>query len=114
MLLTDTARSRARALSAIGAVLSVTLAVALWFGMNDHSWSLLVPVVATIAATVQPTRIVVAVAMLATTAIVVLGIDGSGVLFGASVGLLMLALNNLQAAATHVRPRVRGRTVPTG
>lgn len=110
MLLSDTARSRARALSAIGAVLSVTLAVALWFGMDDRTWSLLVPVLATVAATVWPSRIVVAIAMLATTAIVVLGIDGSGVLFAASVGLLMLALNNLQSAATRVRTGIRARS----
>jgi hypothetical protein len=103
MLLTDSARIRARSLSAIGAALSVLVASAAYFGMNDGGWTLLVPVVACTAAAMWPTRIVVGTAMLATAAVVVLGIENSGVLFGASAVTLMLALNSLQSAATRVR-----------
>lgn len=107
MLLTDSARSRAQALSILATALSTAVAVAAWLGMNDGSWSLGVPVIASAAAALRPTRVVVAIAMVVTAAVVVLGIDGSGVLFGASVVSLMLALNHLQSAATHVRRSTR-------
>jgi hypothetical protein len=74
-------------------------------GLGDGTWDLIVPVVACVAAAVWPTRLVVATAMIATAVIVVMGLEGSGVLFGASVAALMLALNNLQSAATRVRRR---------
>jgi hypothetical protein len=45
--------------------------------------------------------------MLITSAIVIVGMEDSGVLFGASAVSLMLALNNLQSAATKVRPGLR-------
>lgn len=109
MLLTDTAKARARSLSAISAGLSVAIALMVTFGMNDGDWMLIVPVVASIAATAWPTRLVVAVAMTVTGAVVVLGMDGSGVLFGASAAILMLALNSLQSAATRVRPVRKGQ-----
>ena len=89
---------------AVAAGLSVAVALAA-FGLNDWSWPVGVPVVAAAVATVWPTRMVVAIAMLATAIIVVVGRDGAGVLFGASVAALMLALNHLQPAATPVRRR---------
>jgi hypothetical protein len=103
VLISATSRARARWLSSIALGLAVMVAMAARFGLNDGGWSLLVPVVACAAATAWPTRIVVAIAMLASAAVVVLGLDGSGVLFAASVAGLMLALNNLQAAATQIR-----------
>ena len=105
MLLSDAARSRARALSAIAAALSVIVTVLAFFILDDHNWMIFIPAVASIAAAVWPTRVVVAVAMLVVAAIVALGLDGTGVLFGGSVVALMLALNNLQSAATRVRAR---------
>lgn len=107
VLLSDSARSHARALSAVATALSVVLALAVWLGMNDRSWTSAVPVIAALAATAWPTRVVVAIAMVASAAVVVQGINGSGVLFGATVVLLMLALNNLQAAATQIRRNLR-------
>jgi hypothetical protein len=107
MLLTDSAKARARSLSAIAAGLAVAVAGLAWFGFDDGGWLLLVPVLATVAATIWPTRIVVGAAMIITAIIVVLGMDGSGVLFGASDAALMLAINSLQSAATRVRRRAR-------
>ena len=91
----------------LATALSTAVAAAAWLGMNDGSWSLAVPVVDSAAAALRPTRVVVAIAMIVTAAVVVLGIDGSGVLFGASVVSLMLALNHLPSAATHVRRSTR-------
>jgi hypothetical protein len=98
-------------LSGAAAAFSVAVAAVVFFGIGEGDWLLLVPVVACAAAALWPTRLVVAVAMFATAAVVVLDINGSGVLFGASVTALMLALNNLQAAATRVRPRRPKATV---
>lgn len=103
MLLSDSARVRAQSLSAIAAGLSILLAAAVYFGLREGGWPLLIPIVVSIAATVWPTRLVVAIAMLATAAIVILGTEGYGILFGASAVALMLALNNLQSAATQLR-----------
>ena len=100
---------RARSLSAVATALSVAVVLAVFFGMNDRNWMLIVPVLAGAASTIWPVRTVVAIAMLVTAAVVVLGRDGSGVLFGASVVALMLALNNLQAAATRIG---RGQRAP--
>jgi hypothetical protein len=105
MLISETARSRARSLSAIAAGLSTAVALAAFFALNDGSWLLLAPVVAAVAATIWTNRIAVASAMIITAAIVVLELDGTGVLFGASLAALMLALNNLQSAATRIRRR---------
>lgn len=103
MLLSDTARERARMLSAVAAGLAALVASAAWFGMDDHDWILIVPVLASVAAAVRPTRLIVATALLVTATVLVLGLEGSGVLFGATTAALMLALNNLQSAATRVR-----------
>jgi hypothetical protein len=105
MLVSETARRRARSLSAIAAGLSTAVTLTAWFGLKDGGWLLIIPVIAGIAATIWSTRVVVAIAMLATAAIVVLELDGTGVLFAASVAALMLALNNLQSAATQIRRR---------
>ena len=105
MLLSDTAASRARTLSAIAASLAVTVAAAAYFGMHDGGWSLLVPVLAAAAATLWPNRNVVATAMVITAAVVYLGFESTGVLFAATLAALMLALNNLQSAATQLRRR---------
>lgn len=107
MLLSETARRRARILCAIGAGLAIFVASLAWFGFDDGSWTLVVPVVVTIVAAIWPTRLVVAGAMLITSAVVIVGMEDSGVLFGASAVALMLALNNLQSAATKVRPGFR-------
>ena len=106
MLLVNTAQARARSLSAVAAGLSTAVSLSVYFGLNEGGWSLLVPVLAGAAATVWPNRNVVATAMVATGAVVFLGLESTGVLFGASLAALMLALNNLQSAATRVR---RGR-----
>jgi hypothetical protein len=105
MLLSETARTRARSLSGIAAALALAVAAAARFLTNDGTWELILPVLACLAATIWPTRLVVAVAMIATAAVVVMGLENTGVLFGASVTALMLALNNLQSAATRVRKR---------
>ena len=105
MLISHTAKTRARSLSAIAAGLSTAVAVAAYFGLNDGGWTLLVPVLAGAAATIWTNRNVVAVSMVATAAIVFMGLESTGVLFGASLASLMLALNNLQAAATQLRRR---------
>lgn len=114
MLFADTATRRARSLSAIAAGLSAVVAGAVYFGMHDGGWLLIVPVLAATAATIWTNRNVVATAMVATAAIVFLGLDSTGVLFGASLAALMLALNNLQSAATQLRrPRAADRTGPS-
>jgi hypothetical protein len=105
MLLTETAKLRAKALSGVAMGLAATVALVARFGLNDGGWMLIVPVIAAGAATIWPTRIVVALAMVVTATVVVLGLDNTGVLFGASVAALMLALNHLQSAATTVRRR---------
>jgi hypothetical protein len=107
MLISENARARARSLSAIGAAIALAMALAAYFGLGDKHWTLIVPVLACAAAAAWPTRIVVTIGMLATAAVVALGLDGSGVLFGGSAVTLMLALNNLQSAATHVGRRSR-------
>ena len=103
MLISETASRRARSLSAIGAALSAAIAVTLYFGLHDGGWMVFVPLVVATAATIWPTRVVVAIAMIVTSVIVVLGVQESGILFGATAALLMLALNSLQTAATQVR-----------
>ena len=110
MLLSATARTRARVLSAVAAALSAAVAAMAYFGFNDGSWQLFLPIVAPLLATIWPTRIVVATAMVATAAVVVMGLNDSGVLFGASLAILMLALNSLQDAATRVRRGLRTST----
>lgn len=105
MLLSETSKARARALSAVAAGMSVAIALTAYFGLNDGGWTLLPPVVAAIAATAWPTRTVVATALLATAAVVVMGLDDTGVLFGGSAAALMLALNHLQDAATRLKRR---------
>jgi hypothetical protein len=107
MLLSETAKTRARSLSAVAAGLSAAVAAVAYFGFDDGSWQLVLPIVASIASTIWPTRLVVATAMTATAAVVVMGMDDSGVLFGATVAILMLALNSLQTAATRVRKNFR-------
>ena len=107
MLISETAATRARSLSAVAAGLSGVIAFTLYFALHDGGWMVFLPVVVSAAATIWPTRAVVGIAMLVTSAIVVIGIEGSGVLFGASAAVLMLALNSLQTAATQVREIVR-------
>ena len=113
MLLSETAKTRARSLSAVAAALSAAVAAMAYFGFDDGSWQLVVPIVFPLAATIWPTRIVVGAAMTATAAVVVMGLDGSGVLFGATLAILMLALNSLQTAATRVRRSFRRRAEAT-
>jgi hypothetical protein len=105
MLLTDTSKERARLLGGVATGLSAAVALAAYFGLNDGGLTLILPVIACAAATAWPTRIVVGTAMTATAAVVVLGLEDTGVLFGASVAALMLSLNNLQSAATRIRRR---------
>lgn len=107
MLISETARTRARSLSAISLALSSAIAVTLYFLLHDGGLLVFVPVIASAAATMWPTRVVVGAAMVVTSLIVIMGIQGSGVLFGASAAVLMLALNSLQTAATQVREIVR-------
>jgi hypothetical protein len=112
MRLTDTARTRARSLCAVAAGVSALVAALAYFGFDDGSWQLVLPIAASLFATIWPTRIVVATAMIATAAVVVMGMDDSGVLFGATVAILMLALNSLQEAATRVRKSLRRKPEP--
>jgi hypothetical protein len=93
----------------VAASLAVTVAAAARFGLDDNSWLLVIPVLASIAAAVLPTRLVVGMAMLVTAATLVLELDDSGPLFGATLVSLILALNHLQGAATQIRRR---RPVP--
>jgi hypothetical protein len=111
-LLTDTTKTRARSLSGVSAGLSAAIFLAVYFGIGDHDTTLILPVLASMVAVLWPTRIVVGVAMLVTAAVFVLGFEDSGVLFGASVAMLMLALNTLQATATRIRRRPRRASPP--
>ena len=111
-LLSDTTRTRARSLSAVSAGLSAAVCLAVYFGIGDHDSTLILPVLASMVAVLWPTRLVVTIAMLVTAAIFVLGFEDSGGLFGASVAVLMLALNTLQATATRIRRRPRRAAPP--
>jgi hypothetical protein len=110
-LLTDTTKTRARSLSAVSAGLSAAVFLAVYIGMGDHDSTLILPVLASMVATLWPNRIAVAIAMIVTAGVFVAGFEDSGVLFGASLAVLMLALNTLQATATRIRRRPR-RGVP--
>jgi len=107
MLISENAAARARTLSAVAAGLSGVVGFTLYFVLHDGGWMVFLPVIAAAAATMWPTRVVVGIAMLVTSAILVIAIEGSGVLFGASAAVLMLALNSLQTAATQVREIMR-------
>src|SRR4051812_14527826 len=103
MLLQDSAKARARTLSAIAAVLAIAVAAAARFGLNEGGWLLLIPVIASIGAVVMPTRAGVAIALIATAAVVGMDFEETGLLFIATLVTQMLALNNLQEAATRIR-----------
>jgi hypothetical protein len=103
MLLQESSKARARMLCAVAAVLAIVVAAAARFGLNEGSWLLLVPVVASIGAVVMPTRAGVAIALIATAAVVAMDFDENGLLFIATLVTQMLALNNLQEAATRIR-----------
>jgi hypothetical protein len=103
--LSNTAKDRARSMSAVAAGLSIAVALLARFGFGDPSWMVVVPILASVAAIAMPTRLVVAIAMIATAAALVIELDDSGPLFGATLVALMLALNHLQDAATQIRRR---------
>jgi len=97
------ARYRARAMSIVAASLAVVVALAAQLGLNDGGWTLIVPILAAAAAARWPTANIVAVAMVATAGVVLMGLDNSNILFASSLAALMLALNHLQSAATQIR-----------
>src|SRR3954451_16928271 len=103
MLLQESSKARARTLSIVAAALAILVAAVARFGLNEGGWMLLIPVVASIGAIGVPTRVAVAISMVATAAVVAVDLDETGVLFIATLVAQMLALNNLQEAATRVR-----------
>jgi hypothetical protein len=83
---------RIRLAAAVALALALFVAFAVLVGLRDGGWPLLVPAVAAAAVLAWPKRAVVVLAILATAAIMLLGLMTVGIFFGASLAALILAL----------------------
>jgi hypothetical protein len=90
--LSHTRVQRVRRLGGFAFVLATLIALAIRIGLNDGGWPLFVPVVGAAGVIVWPSRPAVIVAIVATTAILILGSMTVGILYGFPLVPLIFAL----------------------
>ena len=88
---------RVRVLATIAFVLAIGIALGVRLGLNDGGWALFVPAIAAAGVLAWPVRVMVLLAIAATTSIVVLGIMTAGILYGLSLAALVFALAEFKA-----------------
>jgi ABC-type anion transport system duplicated permease subunit len=98
-LLAAPAARRVRVLATIAFVLAMGIALGIRLGLNDGGWPLFVPAIAAAGVLAWPVRVMLILAIAATTAIVVLGIMTVGILYGFSLAALIFALAEFKARA---------------
>jgi hypothetical protein len=92
---------RVRLLGGVAFVLATLVALAVRVGLNDGGWPLFVPALGAAGVIVWPIRPIVVVAIVATAAILILGLMSVGILYGFSLSSLILALAALRTDADH-------------
>lgn len=88
---------RVRVLASIAFLLAIGIGLGLRLGLNDGGWPLFVPAIAAAVVLAWPVRVMVFLAIAATTSIVVLGMMTVGILYGFSLAALILALAEFNA-----------------
>ena len=90
--LSHTRVQRVRLLGGLAFALATLVALAVRIGLNDGGWPLFVPAVGAAGVIVVPSRAMVIVAIVATAAILILGLMTVGILYGFALAPLILAL----------------------
>jgi hypothetical protein len=83
---------RVRLLGGLAFALAALVALAVRIGLNDGGWPLFVPAVGAAGVIVWPSRLTVIVAIVATAAILILGLMTVGILYGFALTPLIFAL----------------------
>jgi hypothetical protein len=83
---------RVRLLGGLAFALATLVAFAVRIGLNDGGWPLFVPAVGAAGVVVWPSRPTVILAIVATAAILILGLMTVGILYGFALAPLILAL----------------------
>jgi hypothetical protein len=90
--LSHTKVQRVRLLGGLAFALATLVALAVRLGLNDGGWPLFVPGLAAAGVIVWPKRPMVIVAIVATAAIMILGLMTVGILYGFALTPLIFAL----------------------
>jgi hypothetical protein len=90
---------RVRLLGGLAFALATFVALAVRIGLNDGGWPLFVPAVGAAGVIVWPSRRTVIVAIVATAAILILGLMTVGILYGFVLTPLIFALAAFRADA---------------
>jgi hypothetical protein len=87
-----TKAQRVRRLGGVAFALATFVALAVRIGLNDGGWPLFVPALGAAGLVVWPSRPMVIVAIVATAAILILGLMSVGILYGFALVPLIFAL----------------------
>jgi len=90
--LSHTRARRVRLLGGLAFALATLVALAVRIGLNDGGWPLFVPAVGGAGVVIWPSRAAVILAIVATAAILILGLMTVGILYGFALAPLILAL----------------------
>ena len=90
--LSHTKVQRVRLLGGLAFALATLVALGVRMGLNDGGWPLFVPAVGAAGVVIWPTRRTVILAIVATAAIMILGLMTVGILYGFALAPLILAL----------------------
>jgi hypothetical protein len=90
--LSHTKVQRVRLLGGLAFALATLVALAVRIGLNDGGWPLFVPAVGAAGVVVWPNRRMVIMAIVATAAILILGLMTVGILYGFALAPLIFAL----------------------
>lgn len=99
VVLSHTRVQRVRLLGGLAFALSALVALAVRIGLNDGGWPLFVPALGAAGVIVWPIRPMVLVAIVATAAILILGLMTVGILYGFALAPLILALGAFRTDA---------------
>ncbi len=100
--LSGTRVQRVRRLGGIAFALAILIALAVRIGLNDGGWPLFVPAVGSAGVVVWPSRPAVIIAIVVTTAILILGSMTVGILYGFPLVPLIFALATFRTDADQV------------
>ncbi|HEV7387008.1 MAG TPA: hypothetical protein VGN73_00220 [Gemmatimonadaceae bacterium] len=100
--LSHTQLQRVRFLGGLAFAVATLVALAVRIGLNDGGWPLFVPAVGAAGVVIWPSRPTVILAIVATAAILILGLMTVGILYGFALAPLILALAVFRADADQV------------
>jgi hypothetical protein len=99
--LSRTKVQRVRLLGGLAFAFATLVALLVRIGLNDGGWPLFVPAVGAAGVVAWPSRSTVILAIVATAAILILGLMTVGILYGFALAPLILALAAFRTDADH-------------